>query len=407
MKTPLAWCNLCQDKLRTLVATGGVAFALTLVFVELGFLGSVTNTASLVLDQFDFDIAIVARGYRNLIDAGTFPRLRLYEAQSVPGVARTTPLYVGVQGWRSERDRPEDHHFHLGKRRPILVLGFPAGNQPFRFEIDGRPFPIQVVHQDLARLRRVDTLLLDLQSHPSFEPRQRGREVEVGGRKLRIEGLFSLGTGFASDGTILVSDETFRNLFDGYPLERVSLGLVRLADNRTSAVESVKQRLRQILIREIPGRPLVGREDIGILTRGELIGQEINYWIWKKSIGLTFLFGVGVAVIVGLVVVYQVLSSDIMDHFREYATLKAMGYTNRYLASVVIQEALMLALFGYLPAYLAAQLLYLMTRNAVNLPMNMTAERAIGVMVLSFLVCGTAALLSVRKVAASDPASLF
>jgi len=206
---------------------------------------------------------------------------------------------------------------------------------------------------------------------------------------------------------IAVSDETFRNLFDGYPLERVSLGLVRLADNRTSAVESVKQRLRQILIREIPGRPLVGREDIGILTRGELIGQEINYWIWKKSIGLTFLFGVGVAVIVGLVVVYQVLSSDIMDHFREYATLKAMGYTNRYLASVVIQEALMLALFGYLPAYLAAQLLYLMTRNAVNLPMNMTAERAIGVMVLSFLVCGTAALLSVRKVAASDPASLF
>ena len=127
MKTPLAWCNLCQDKLRTLVATGGVAFALTLVFMELGFLGSVTNTASLVLDQFDFDIAIVARGYRNLIDAGTFPRLRLYEAQSVPGVARTTPLYVGVQGWRSERDRPEDHHFHLGKRRPILVLGFPPG----------------------------------------------------------------------------------------------------------------------------------------------------------------------------------------------------------------------------------------------------------------------------------------
>ncbi|MGZ5978627.1 MAG: ABC transporter permease, partial [Isosphaeraceae bacterium] len=265
MKTPLAWCNLCQDKLRTLVATGGVAFALTLVFMELGFLGSVTNTASLVLDQFDFDIAIVARGYRNLIDAGTFPRLRLYEAQSVPGVARTTPLYVGVQGWRSERDRPEDHHFHLGKHRPILVLGFPAGNQPFRFEIDGRPFPIQVTHQDLARLRRVDTLLLDLQSHESFEPRQRGREVEVGGRKLRIEGLFSLGTGFASDGTILVSDETFRNLFDGYPLERVSLGLVRLTDNRTSAVESVKQRLRQILIREIPGRPLVGREDIGIL----------------------------------------------------------------------------------------------------------------------------------------------
>jgi len=409
MKTPLAWCNLCQDKLRTLVATGGVAFALTLVFMELGFLGSVANTATLVLDQLDFDIAIVARGYRNLNESGAFPRLRLYEAQSVPGVARTTPLYVGLQEWRSERDRPEDHppHCHLGKHRPILVFGFPPRDQPFRFDGDGRPFRIEVTHDDLDRLRRVDTLLLDLQSHPSFEPRQRGRDVEIGGRKLRIEGHFSLGTGFASDGTILVSDVTFRNLFGGYPLERVSLGLVKLTDNRTPGVESVKKGLRQALIHEAPERSLVGREDIEILTRNELIRQEKDYWIWKKSIGLIFLFGVGVALIVGLVVVYQILSSDILDHFREYATLKAMGYTNRYLASVVLQQAMMLALFGYLPAFVAAHLLYLMTRSMVNLPINMTTERAVGVMVLSFLVCGAAALLSVRKVASSDPANLF
>ena len=138
-----------------------------------------------------------------------------------------------------------------------------------------------------------------------------------------------------------------------------------------------------------------------------MIQREKDYWIWKKSIGLIFLFGVGVAVIVGLVVVYQILSSDILDHFREYATLKAMGYTNRYLASVVLKQAMMLALFGYLPAFVAAHLLYLMTRSMVNLPINMTTGRAVGVMVLSFLVCGAAALLSVRKVASSDPATLF
>ena len=98
MKTPLAWCNLCQDKLRTLVATGGVTFVLTLVFMELGFLGSVTNTATLVLDQLDFDIAIVARGYRNLNESGAFPRLRLYEAQSVPGVALDHPALRRLSG---------------------------------------------------------------------------------------------------------------------------------------------------------------------------------------------------------------------------------------------------------------------------------------------------------------------
>lgn len=406
MKTPLAWYNLSQEKLRTAVAAAGVAFSLTLVFMQLGFLGSVTNTATLVLDQLDFDIAVVSRGYRHLAEPDSFPRLRLYEATGVPGVARATPLYVGIQTWRSELPGPQN-----GKRRPIMVLGFSPAELPFRLHADGRPmprFPLRLAEADLARLREADAMLLDVQSNPSFVPREPGRTAEVGERRMKLEGLFSLGTGFASDGTIMVSDDTFRSLLGGYPLERVALGLITLEPASRGRAKEIAAQLEQTLTRGRADSPdLLGRRDIQVFTRQGLFDQDTEYWTRHKSIGLIFWLGVAVALIVGLVVVYQVLSSDIVDHFKEYATLKALGYSNGYLVSVVLAQSLYLAVFGYIPALAAATGLYGLTRSAVNLPIAMTWPTALLVLGMASLMCSAAALLSVRKVTASDPASLF
>ncbi|MDR3637616.1 MAG: hypothetical protein P4L84_27670 [Isosphaeraceae bacterium] len=406
MRTPLAWHNLAQEKLRTSVAAAGVAFSLTLVFMQLGFLGSVANTATLVLDQLDFDIAIVSRGYRHLAEPDSFPRLRLYEAAAVPGVARATPFYVGIQTWRTELPGPSN-----GKRRPIMVLAFSPAEHPFRSGSDGRPkptFPIRIAESDLIRLRQADTMLLDEQSHPSFAPRQPGQKAEVGERKMAIEGTFSLGTGFASDGTVLVSDDTFRTLLGGYPLERVALGLIKLDERSRGQTAAIVAQLRRTLA---PGHgetpDLVARRDIDVLTRDELLERDTQYWTGQKSIGLVLGLGVVVALIVGVVVVYQVLSSDIVDHFKEYATLKALGYSNGYLVAVVVAQSLYLAAFGYVPSLAATLGLYGLTRSMAHLPIAMTWLRAVMVLGMASLMCIGAALLSVRKVTASDPASLF
>ena len=414
MKTPLALYNLLEDRGRTLVATAGVAFALTLVFMQLGFLGSVVNTATLMTDQLDFDLALVAPGYQHLGDSGTFPILRLYEARADSGVAAAIPFYVGVQVWRCDPAAPtgaatpttEAELADRIKQRAIMVYGFSDATPPFRSDVSKLLFPIRLTSTDLTQLRNVDSLLIDSRSHESFQPRDTDRTVEVGGRRLRIVGQYDLGTSFAADGSILVSDQTFDRLFPGRSLDLVSLGLIKLRPELADRAEEYAERITKLLTASTQS-PRLDRDDIQVLTRSQLGQLETAYWITQKSIGLVFLFGVIVSLIVGVVVVYQVLSSDIMDHFKEYATLKAMGYRNRYLGSVVIQQALLLSVFGYIPALLATLILYEVTWRSVNLPIAMTWERAGMVLVMSSLMCTLAALLSVRKVTASDPANLF
>ena len=414
MRTPLAWSNLAQDRLRTLVATTGVAFALTLVFMQLGFLGSVFNTATLMADQLDFDVAIVARNYQYLGDGETFPLLRLSEARSVPGVARAVPFYVGTQVWRSEIRAPNPPGATAAakltadgvKHRAMLVYGFPVAESPIRTDPGTRAFPIRVAAADLDRLRAADSLLLDAKSHSSFRPREPGESVEVGGRRLRIAGRYELGTSFASDGSILVGDQTFARLFPGMGLDRVSLGLVTLDPEHAGRPEELARQVGAALTRADEQAKLA-REDVLVLTREELGRREANYWVTQKSIGLIFLVGVAVSLVVGLVVVFQVLSSDIMDHAPEYATLKAMGYPNRYLAGVVVRQALLLSVFGYVPALAAGLLIHAAIWRWAGLPIAMTATRALLVLALSATMCVVAALLSVRKVTSSDPASLF
>jgi putative ABC transport system permease protein len=392
-----------------MVATAGVAFALTLMFMQLGFLGSVVNTATLITDQLDFDIALVAPDYKDIGAASSFPLARLYEAKSVPGVAAATPFYVGLQLWRSElaggRGRVEPGE-HLGKNRAIMVLGLPVDAPVLRLDPSGRPFPIRVAPEDLERLRLPGTLLIDSKSHPSFEPRQPVASVQVGGRRLRVEGQYSLGISFAADGSVLVSDQTFSELFPGSAPGLVSVGLIKVAPAHAGRIDEVAERVRRALTDE-RGQGITFRRDVRVLTRPELTSLEIAYWKTDRSIGLIFLMGVAVALIIGVVVVYQVLSGDIMDHYKEYATLKAMGYTNRYLGMVVVQQGLLLSLFGYLPAIVAAYGLYGITRSSQNLPIAMTGQRAAIVLAMSSLMCVAAALLSVRRVTASDPANLF
>lgn len=147
--------------------------------------------------------------------------------------------------------------------------------------------------------------------------------------------------------------------------------------------------------------------DVQVLTRREMIQNDLQFWLQTTAIGFIFTLGVIVSFIVGTVIVYQILYTDIRDHMTEYATLKAMGYSGRYLFGVVLQEAVILAIAGFVPGWVVAVGLYRLTREATNLPMIMTVNRLVLVLALTVVMCSLSGLISVRRAVTADPAEVF
>ncbi|HUY36879.1 MAG TPA: ABC transporter permease DevC [Pirellulales bacterium] len=401
MKTPLAWLNLLHDKTRASVAVAGVAFAVVLVLMQLGFLGAARRTATQVYEQLDFDLLLVSRQYFYLSKAGTFPRARLYQALSAQGVAGAKPLYVGFNYWlngkqnvRPDRERNDDKLY----RRGIFVIGLRPENEIFR---------LGKVREQLPLLQQPGHVLMDTFSRKKFfgAEWEHNDDLEIGGRHIKVVGTFAMGTGFGADGDVIVSDQTFGELFPDRSEHEVSLGLLKLAPG--AKADEVAARLEQALL-----------PDVRVLTRDQITKREQDYWVERTSVGVIFKLGVLVGFIVGTAIVYQVLSSDIANHMPEYATLKAMGYGPRYLAGVVLQQAWILSLVGFVPGWIISKLLYDLTRNGLKIPLLLDIDGTHLPMVLdwpltwqvalmSVAMCSLSGLAALRKVNSADPADLF
>lgn len=381
-KTPLASRNLLHDKLRLLVATAGVTFAVVLVLMQLGFYGAVKRTATTIYDQLDFDLLLLSPDYLHISKPGSIPMVRLVQAEKVPHIQSVRPFYLGFNLWLN---KPAGRRTQA-ERRGILIMAFPLDRPAFRPELG----------LDLAALRVPQQVLMDLRSRSEFQPWHVGWETEVGRTQIRVAGTFALGTGFGADGALVASDDTFRRLFPGRSLDRPNLGLIKLKDPQTA--EAVAALLRQMY-------PMRG--DVRVMTRREIERSERRHWLEKTSVGFIFFLGVIVGLIVGTAIVYQVLASDITNHLAEYATLKAMGYSHGFLAGVVLRQALFLAVAGFVPGVLLAWLLYEMTRAGAHIPMQLTLGTGGVVFVLTLGMCMLSGLLSMRKVFGADPADLF
>jgi len=309
-KSNLVWSNLVHNKVRTLVGVTGIAFAVILIFMQLGFLGSANATATLIYKQMDFDLLMLSSDYVEFSRSSTFARHRLTRVLAEPEVADAVPVYVGFPFWKKEPGPPGA----LGKRE-ILLIGFPPEKVVFRL-------PEVRAAQD--RLTLADTVLFDRHSRDSFgvpdEPvlLLGHRHYWVNQTLVRIAGTFSLGSGFIADGLILTSAANYARLVgqEG-SLNSVHLGLIKLkqgADPETMA-DALNERLG-------PG--------VHVWTRSLLESREKTFWVEETALGVIFRCGVLVAVLVGIVFVYQVISSDIGSRLKEFATLKAIGYGDRY-----------------------------------------------------------------------------
>lgn len=380
MRTPLAWLNLTHERTRLLVAIAGVAFAVILVFMNLGFLGSLSKAASLVYTQMDADIFLISPQTLEISTTKAFPIERIYQASGVEGVERGMPLYAGYLQWLNPETRVP---------RAIFVYGINPDDPVFS---SGE---IRSAANQTA-LRRPDMALMDRLSRPEFGPQTVGTVTEVDRRRIVIGGNYSMGGGFASDGTLIMSDQNFRRYFDPFPLNLISLGLLQLRPDANP--DRVVAALQKIL-----------PADVLVLTRPQMIERERAYWIGTTSTGFIFGMGVVVSCIVGVVIVYQILYTDISAHMKQYATLKAIGYRGGFLFQTVMQEALILAVLGYIPGFAVSLGLYELTLRATagGLPISMEFGRAVTVLLLTMVMCSLSALASVRKVVVADPAEVF
>ncbi len=372
----LTWRNLADNPVRTLVAVAGVCFAVALLFMQLGFRAGVGRTANLVLGRLDFDIVLTSPNYVMLTQAQTFPRRRLYQASANPDVANVMPLYVSRQNWRNAKAR----YF-----RSVVVIGIRPSDEKV------------ILNRELDAKRPLlaldDTMLVDSLTRSDVGPRHVGLVTQVGPLNLKVVGEFTIGPGFET-GMIVVSDKTFSRLYGGWPLDQVHLGLVNVREGADP--QKVAKKLREYL-------PADGR----VQTRDEIEAEEEDSWVTNTSTGIIFGSGVIVALLFGIVIIYQVLSLEVNSRLPEYATLKAMGFSDAYLALVVLQQAVFMAVLSYIPGFLIALGIYATARAVTHLPITMTVWRAVGVFIATLLMCSFSGLMAIRFLRKADPVDLF
>ena len=379
---PLASLMLVRQPVRLAVALAGISFAGILMFMQLGFRDGLFDASVTVHRLFDTDIVLISPRSTSSVSMAGFPRRRLVQAMALPEVEGITPVHWNLLLWRNPKTRGT---------RSILALGFEPGDPLF---VDETLVPKAQVLTQKGRV------LFDEKSRPEFGPVaewfRSGRTVEseISGRRVRVAGLIELGSSFGADGNLLTSSETFLDLLPNTPPGSIEVGLVRLQQG--SDAEAVVEELNALL-----------PEDVTVLTKQGFIDFEQNYWRTSTSIGFIFTLGAAMGFVVGCVIVYQVLYSDVSDHLPEYATLMAMGYKLRTLLGVVVREGLLLALFGYLPAYAAGQGLYWLVRSATALPVAMDFSRAMTVFSMILVMCMASAGLAMRRLVDADPAEIF
>lgn len=379
---PLASLMLIRQPVRLAVALAGISFAGILMFMQLGFRDGLFDASVTVHRLFDADIVLISPRSTSSVSMAGFPRRRLVQAMALPEVEGITPVHWNLLLWRNPKTRGT---------RSILALGFEPGDLLF---VDSTLAPKAQVLTQKGRV------LFDEKSRPEFGPVAKwfreGRTVEseISGKRVRVAGLIELGSSFGADGNLLTSSETFLDLLPNTPPGSIEVGLVRLQEGTDAA--AVVEQLNALL-----------PDDVTVLTKQGFIDFEQNYWRTSTSIGFIFTLGAAMGFVVGCVIVYQVLYSDVSDHLPEYATLMAMGYKLRTLLGVVVREGLLLALFGYLPAYAAGQGLYLLVRSATALPVAMDFSRAMTVFSMILVMCMASAGLAMRRLVDADPAEIF
>jgi len=381
---PLARRNLLANTPRLIRSAAGIAFAVLLMTVEIGLRDAFLESMVITPRALDGDIMLVNPTKYQFDRPAQVSWRQLYQARAVPGVATARPVYMERMApiWKN----PQDQHLFR-----ITAYGFDPEQPVFLFPD---------VSAKLEALRQPDTVMMDRRARSFLGEASAGTETELARRHVKVVGTFRLGPNFFADGNVIMSDRNFFKLFGARAEMKdtdrpdIEIGVIKVLPGFD--IPEVKHALRAAL-----------PSNVAVLTKAELIEEEIEFNLKTSPIGPIFALGTIVGFAVGIMISYQILFSELSDQRSQYATLKAMGYQNRYLMKVVLQQAIFYAVVGYIPAWLFGLLVFWVVGELVLLPLRMSFELTATTFALTVTMCVVSALIAVRRVIASDPAELF
>lgn len=381
-KLPLAWLQLKREASRLAVALAGIAFADILMFMQLGFRDSLYYSNVRFHNSLQGEIVLVNSQTSAILSMKRFSQKRLYQALDLEDVQSVDSIYVDYTSWKNPQ---------TGIPRNLLVIGInPQSNV---LQLPG-------LQQNLNKIQLPNVVLYDRSSRQEYGPIvaefEQGNNVraEVKNKLVKVGGLFTLGASFGADGNLITSDLNFLRIFANRQPGLIDIGLIKLRPGADANL--VAQQLRNYL-----------DKDVKVFTKQEFVDFEKHFWASSTAIGFIFTLGTIMGFIVGTVIVYQILYTEVSDHLVEYATLKAIGYSHNYFLVVILQEAFILAVLGYIPGFVLALFLYEQARAATLLPIFMTTSRAVMVLLLTILMCSISGIIAVKKLKSADPADIF
>ncbi len=364
---------LLHNRLRLLIASASVAMGVVVVFVELGLLLGMLDAQSLIANLVRGDLLIMNIARINLHRWDKIDLVRLEQAAAVPGVARVTPIYEDHVGLRNPADK---------RVRRIILYAFPPNDVPFKLDD-----PAAISHA----LKISHGFLYDRLSRPIFGQFGVGDDIQIDTVPLRVGGYVNIGADIVNDGNILMSEgDWLARLPDSKPI----MGLIHLK------VGASLEAVQQLILQSLP-------PDVTVLTPAETVRRESLYTLRSAPVGLLFAIGMLAGLVIGTINCYQVLYNEITDHLRQFATLKAMGFSNRFLRRIILGQATILAVAGFSTGVVFAWLADRYIAAQSMLPIRIGPGSAVVVCFFTLLMCMGAGLIAIRRVAVADPATLY
>jgi putative ABC transport system permease protein len=381
-RIPLSWLQLKHEKMKLFAAVAGVMVSVVLMWMQLGLMKALFASAVVFHGSLGGELIVVHSQYEHLLHSKPYSSRLLYRLRGSPDVQETFSIYLAMVEWKNPWN---------GEMRSMQCYGVDT-NKP-SMELPG-------LADQVHELRKTDAFLYDRKARPRYGNvvaavgRNELIEPEINRRRMTLTGLVELGASFGADGNILVSHANFLRLFPSRKPGSIDVGVVKLRPG--VSIESAQQTFQNMLGKEVR-----------VLTREEFKEVELVYWQAATPIGIIFSAGTVVGFFIGFIVVYQILYTDVTNHLPQYATMKAMGFSNAYLYRLVLEQSFQLAMMGYVPGTLVAAGLYAALRKVTLLPLFLDPGRGAALAVVTVLMCMFSGMLALRKLASADPADVF
>jgi putative ABC transport system permease protein len=373
LQLTLASRNLLHDRLRFVATLVGIVFSVVLVMIQMGLFLGFGHMVSTMIDHASTDIWVVPKGAKCFEDPSLLDLKLRDRIAATSGVATVIPLVIGFSDWRLAG----------GEMTPVFIVGTDLR--------DGALQPWNVVEGNVQALAERGAVAVDRSYFERLGASGIGSTAEIRGRRVRVAVITDGIRSFTTTPYVFVDLKNART-YTGTPIDRASSLLVRLKDgvDREKVLEDVRAQAG----------------DAEVLTTDEFRSRSRSFWLFGTGAGAALFAGALLGVIVGTVIVAQTLYSSTKDHLKEFATLRAMGSSNRYIYNVIIYQALLNAVIGFcIAAGIGAVVVQMTAKSA--LPIVITHWLIVALFALTIVMCVASGIGAIVRVLRIDPATVF